>query len=150
VDFFQLFNRQLKAKKMSIREVARQADIDPSLLAKVLRGERNPPNDEKIVRRLAKVLSVDPCHLLLSVGRIPLDWKTQLGRPETLRALERVFEYRSSAEMPTAEEPSIRASVRDGMRSSAKPKPARTETEPLRVPEPIAFLHQRDMSEDLL
>src|SRR5687768_5277141 len=92
LNFSQLVRQQMKTKRVSIRRVSRHAELDPSFFAKVLRGERNPPDDERVLRRLAEALSVEPVDLLLSVGRLPAEWRAKADRPEVLAALKRVFE----------------------------------------------------------
>lgn len=127
----------MKAKRMSIRRVSRHAEVDPSFFAKVLRGERNPPDDERVLRRLADALAVEPEDLLLSVGRLPAEWRAKADRPEVLAALKRVFGAQSG-------EP------------AAVPKravPAPVQTKPSRSAPPAAPVRaeaRRELSEDLL
>lgn len=124
----------MKAKRMSIRRVSRHAEVDPSFFAKVLRGERNPPDDERVLRRLAEALAVEPLELLLSVGRLPAEWRAKTDRPEVLAALKRVFgQSGEAAALPRRPSPAP---------APAQAKPAR--------PAPPRVEMRRDLSEDLL
>lgn len=91
MDFVQLFQRQIKEKKISIRKISRISGIDSSFLAKVLRGERQPPDDERTMRRLAEALGLPLHTLMISVGRIPSSWQAQLDAPEKMRMVEKIF-----------------------------------------------------------
>jgi transcriptional regulator with XRE-family HTH domain len=53
MNFVQLVRQQMKSRGLSIRRVCRMSDVDPSFFAKVLRGERQPPDDERVLARLA-------------------------------------------------------------------------------------------------
>jgi transcriptional regulator with XRE-family HTH domain len=145
----------MKAGRMSIRRVSRRAELDPSFFAKVLRGERNPPDDERVLRRLAEALSVEPLELLLSVGRLPAEWRAKTDRPEVLAALKRVFgaHGRTDDARPAPSEP-VRQTA---SAARADVKPARPVTPPPRRPAPEAPHRpaappapRRDLSEDLL
>ncbi len=59
---------------LGLRELCREAELDPSFLSKVLAGKRNPPSEEEVLRRIAIVLKVDPARLISSAGRIPSEW----------------------------------------------------------------------------
>lgn len=118
---------------LSLRQVARDADLDPSFLSKVLAGKRTPPSDEKALRRLAKVLGIDPDLLIVSTGLIPSELQGVLEDPEILKSLR---------------------GGRPGMSAPGpSPSPARAERPPVRAkPEPPSWPARRpsDLSEDLL
>jgi transcriptional regulator with XRE-family HTH domain len=73
---------------LSLRQVARESGLDPSFLSKVLAGKRTPPSDEKPLRRLAKVLGLDPVLLIVSTGLIPSELQETLENPELLKSLQ--------------------------------------------------------------
>ena len=58
--FVKIVNQKMSEKKIGIRELARSVSLDASFFSKVLSGKRNPPADEKILMRIAKVLELDP------------------------------------------------------------------------------------------
>lgn len=51
--------------------MSRQIGLDASYLSKVLKGKRNPPNNEKKLKYMARLLNLETDLLFLSVGRIP-------------------------------------------------------------------------------
>ena len=59
---------------LTLRELCRRAEVDPSYLSKVLSGKRPPPTEEKALKRLARVLRLDPAGLTVAAGRIPTEW----------------------------------------------------------------------------
>ena len=61
----------MKEKNMGVRQLARECGIDASFISKVIQGKRNPPSDEKIIKKIAQVLSVDPIMLTIFTGHIP-------------------------------------------------------------------------------
>lgn len=69
--FCQLVKRKLKKKKLSLRMLAKEVGFDASYLSKVLKGKRNPPHDEKKLRKMSRVLDIETNTLFLSAGRIP-------------------------------------------------------------------------------
>lgn len=152
MSFSQLVRQQMKAKHLSIRRISRRAEVDPSFFAKVLRGERQPPDNEKVLRRLAEALSLEPLQLLLSVGRLPAEWRVQSERPETLRALENLFRWGNSARAADREPspPGLpeRASSVTSQRIPARHS-ARGATAPAKKDMPPARVSS-DLSEDLL
>ncbi len=76
---------------LSLRELCRRAEIDPSLLSKVLTGKRPPPGEERVLRRLAEVLSLPPEELVVSAGYIPSEWRGLNDSPELLRTVSAVI-----------------------------------------------------------
>lgn len=70
----QSFGRRIERRaielRLSLRQVAARADMDPSFLSRIVVGERNPPSDE-IIERLATALELPSVELLLEAGRVP-------------------------------------------------------------------------------
>ena len=87
---------------LSLRQVARDAELDPSFLSKVLAGKRTPPSDEKALRRLAKVIGIDPDLLIVSTGLIPSELQGVLEDSDLLKSLKdgKVRPVRPKAEPP--------------------------------------------------
>lgn len=61
---------------IGVRELARASGVDPSFISKILSGERNPPSDEEVLRKMAQALKVDPDFLMLTAGRAP-EWLSE-------------------------------------------------------------------------
>ena len=83
--FGNLVQEKIKTSSYSLREVCRKTGMDPSCFSKVLRGKRPPPDDEKLIRKLAKVLDLDPILLTISAGIIPSSLQDLMQDPETIR-----------------------------------------------------------------
>jgi transcriptional regulator with XRE-family HTH domain len=135
VTFSQLVRQQMKAHRLSIRAVCRRAEVDPSFFAKVLRGERTPPDSERVLRRLAEALSVEPARLFLSVGRIPSEWQGRAQEPEILKSLSALFAGKKPAPART-----------DRVSRPSSARPAAWEPGPV----PAASARKADLTEDLL
>lgn len=75
MNFAKFIKKSIEAKHLSVRSVAKQIGVDASFFSKVLSGKRSPPSDEKILRKLAKVISVDPVYLIFLAGRIPSEFQ---------------------------------------------------------------------------
>ncbi|MFA5779287.1 MAG: helix-turn-helix transcriptional regulator [Elusimicrobiota bacterium] len=69
--FVKIITSRMKEKNMGVRQLARECGVDASFISKVIQGKRNPPSDEKIIKRIAQVLSVDPIMLTIFTGHIP-------------------------------------------------------------------------------
>lgn len=69
--FVRIITSRMKEKNMGVRQLARECGIDASFISKVIQGKRNPPSDEKIIKKIAQVLSVDPIMLTIFTGHIP-------------------------------------------------------------------------------
>lgn len=82
--FSGLVNEGLERQGLTLRELCRQVDLDPSFFSKVLSGKRSPPSSEDVLRRVAAAVGVDPAVLVVAAGRIPEEW-------EAIRRDERVF-----------------------------------------------------------
>ena len=88
--FSRLVAAAMARRGMGLRELCRRAELDPSFLSKVLAGKRNPPSEEKPLRRLAAALDLDPVEVIVSAGLIPADWKAVRFDAELLRAVHAV------------------------------------------------------------
>lgn len=80
--FVNLVAAKLNSQRLSIRKVAKDAGLDPSFLSKVLTGKRSPPTNEKLLRKLAKILGMDPMLLIISTGTIPTELQPLMEKPE--------------------------------------------------------------------
>lgn len=100
------FNRAikeaLKKKSWSIRKLARELNLEPGILSRILRGERNPPSNERIIVKLAQKLNIDPDTLVIYTGRIPLKYQKDLEKPGAIKLLTR------ARTLPEAEKPAPR------------------------------------------
>ena len=75
----------MRDRGLTLRGLCRAADLDPSFFSKVLAGKRSPPAQEPALRRIAQVLDLDPAELIVSAGRIPLEWRALWEDPELFR-----------------------------------------------------------------
>ena len=80
----------MKLRGLGLRELCRQAKLDPSFMSKVLTGKRNPPSEEEVLRRIAGVLETDAVELLVAAGRIPSEWKSLTTNTELLRRVNAI------------------------------------------------------------
>lgn len=69
--FTKIIKESMKKNAKGVRALARECGIDASYLSKVLKGKRNPPADEEILKKLAGILDLDPVMLIIYTGRIP-------------------------------------------------------------------------------
>lgn len=137
--FSRLVSAAMARRGMGLRELCRRADLDPSFLSKVLAGKRNPPSEEKPLRRLAAALELDPVELIVSAGLIPADWRAVRFDAELLRAVHAVA---TGGRPGRRAEPSPRAVV------PAEPAPrARRPAAPAPASVPVP---SRGLSEELL
>ncbi len=65
--FLRLFRRAVQGRRVSLREVARQAGVSAAYLSRLLNGERGLPADETIAR-LEEVLDVQPRGMLFDAA----------------------------------------------------------------------------------
>jgi len=86
--FSRLITDAMARRGLGLRELCRQAKLDPSFLSKVLAGKRNPPSEEDALRRMAAILETDAVELFVAAGRIPAEWKSLSGNPELLRRVD--------------------------------------------------------------
>jgi len=123
--FSRLVTDAMARRGLSLRELCRRAELDPSFLSKVLAGKRNPPSEEGALRRVAAALDLDAVEVIVSAGLIPTDWGALWSDSELLRAVHAVA---------TGGRPARRA---------AKPTPAA-------APAPAFVPPSRGLSEELL
>jgi len=86
--FSRLVTDAMARRGLGLRELCRQAKLDPSFLSKVLTGKRNPPSEDDILRRMAAVLETDAVKLFVAAGRIPSEWKSLTDNPELFRRVD--------------------------------------------------------------
>ena len=86
--FSKLVVEAMSRRGLGLRELCRQANLDPSFMSKVLSGKRNPPVEEDVLRRLAVALDVNPVELFVAAGRLPSEWKSLMTNPELLRRVD--------------------------------------------------------------
>ncbi|MBI4061844.1 MAG: helix-turn-helix transcriptional regulator [Elusimicrobia bacterium] len=86
--FSRLVADAMARRGLGLRELCRQAKLDPSFLSKVLAGKRNPPAEEEVLRRIAAALETDAVALLVAAGRIPAEWKNLTTNGELLRRVD--------------------------------------------------------------
>lgn len=78
----------MRQKKIGVRKLARQCGIDASFISKVIQGQRNPPCDEKIIKKISAALSIDPTMLTIYTGRIPASLQPFLEEPEFVESIK--------------------------------------------------------------
>ncbi len=86
--FSRLVMDAMTRRGLGLRELCRQARLDPSFLSKVLAGKRNPPAEEEVLRRIAAALETDAVELVVAAGRIPSEWKNLTTNGELLRRVD--------------------------------------------------------------
>ena len=110
LQFSRIVSEAMKHKGLGLRELCRQAKLDPSFMSKVLMGKRNPPAEEETLRRIAVVLETDAVELFVAAGRIPSEWRSLTTNSELFRrvnamatsAVPRVHHPLPSKSAPTA------------------------------------------------
>jgi transcriptional regulator with XRE-family HTH domain len=80
----------MSRRGLGLRELCRRADVDPSLLSKMLAGKRPPPADRETLGRLARALELDSVELVVAAGLIPAEWSALSRDPGLLRAVHRL------------------------------------------------------------
>lgn len=101
--FSRLISDAMARRGLGLRELCRQAKLDPSFLSKVLMGKRNPPSEEDVLRRIAVILETDAVELFVAAGRIPEEWKALANNPELVRrvgAMMHSVPVRKNAPLP--------------------------------------------------
>ncbi len=111
--FSRLVTDAMTRRGLGLRELCRQAKLDPSFLSKVLTGKRNPPAEEEVLRRMAAVLETDAVELFVAAGRIPAEWKSLTSNPELLRRVDAMASSGASRLpiMPPLKAPAPRSSA---------------------------------------
>ena len=74
-EFIKLIKNGLNDTGLSMRELARRSGLDVSFLSKILNGKRNPPSSEKDIRKIARILELDPGKLVFAAGKIPAEFQ---------------------------------------------------------------------------
>ncbi len=137
--FARLVADAMARRGMGLRELCRRAELDPSFLSKVLAGKRNPPSEEKALRRVAGALELDPIEVIVSAGLIPTDWSALWADSELVRAVHAVA---------TGGRPARRAETGS---QPARPAPsARPAREGKPASPAVYVLPSRGLSEELL
>lgn len=88
--FSRLIVDAMARRGLGLRELCRQAKLDPSFLSKVLAGKRNPPAEEEVLRRIAVALEADPVALFVAAGRIPSEWRGLTTNADLLRRVDAI------------------------------------------------------------
>lgn len=125
--FSRLVVDAMKLRGLGLRELCRQAKLDPSFLSKVLTGKRNPPSEEEVLRRMAAVLETDAVQLFVAAGRIPSEWKSLIDDPDLLRRVH-VMAHSAAPRKPI---PLPLQSVPSTRRSTPLPSPSKPFNEEL-------------------
>jgi transcriptional regulator with XRE-family HTH domain len=101
--FLRLLEKAMKEHpdKLSLREVARRADISPAYLSRLLSGERGVPSNDAIAR-LERVLGVPEGELFKAAAR-PDDQALEFFRKDEAGPI-----MRSLAEVPTGQLSAVR------------------------------------------
>jgi len=98
VNFREYLRKKLKEKGLSLREFAREVNIDVGFVSKILKGLRSPPQEEKVIKKMAKVLGVDEDYLIFLSGKIPKEYMEFFSLPRNVESIKRiVFHRRGSA-----------------------------------------------------
>ena len=134
--FVRIVSEAMEQKKISLRRIAKDAGLDPSFFSKVLAGKRSAPSDQKVLRRLAQLLEIDPVLLIVSTGTIPLELQGLLENLDFLRSLQGLP---AGADLSVSLRPKAVST-----RATIKPAASR-KREPLRV-----IRASPDLPEDLL
>lgn len=111
----------MSARGLGLRELCRQAELDPSFLSKVLAGKRSPPWDEAVIRRVAGVLAVDAAELIISAGRIPAEWGRLWKDPELFERMNLLATGRAAAPVRRESRPAVRPVASETPRVELKP-----------------------------
>ncbi|MEW6556133.1 MAG: helix-turn-helix transcriptional regulator [Elusimicrobiota bacterium] len=77
----------MKEKHIGVRELARKCGVDASFISKIIQGQRNPPSDDKTIKKFATALSVDPVMLTIYTGHIPDSLQPILEDPAFIQNL---------------------------------------------------------------
>lgn len=90
----------MRQKKIGVRKLARQCGIDASFISKVILGQRNPPCDEQIIKKISEALSIDPIMLTIYTGRIPASLQPLLEEPAFVESIKLKKPYREHVKTP--------------------------------------------------
>lgn len=147
--FVKLVNDKIKEQRLSIRKIAKEIGLDPSFFSKVLSGKRSPPTDDKILKKLAELLNIDPLLLIISTGTIPSELQSIMERPEFIQQIRK----KQPLQMFSFEKQLIDSSIEKKESPSFSPDFIKLENKKIRkkVKDFIEFVpRSADLSEDLL
>lgn len=139
--FAEVVAEALRNSGLTLRGLCREADLDPSFFSKVLAGKRNPPWDEPVLRRIAKVLSLDEAELIVAAGKIPSEW-SKLWTDKDL--------FRDVHQSLHGAVPRHRKIVAQATIPAPKAPPKRTTPAAPLSPRPAPILPSRGLAEELL
>ena len=109
--FSSLVRAGMERRGLGLRELCREARLDPSYLSKVLAGKRSPPSEEESLRRLAAALELVPGRLIAAAGRIPSEWNLLAEDEGVFEEVDRLLLNRGR--IPTAPRAALPPSRRD-------------------------------------
>lgn len=80
--FIGLLREGMERRRISLNQLAEQAEVSPAFLSRILNRQRGLPSDKTILR-LAQVLEIEPPEsALIAAGRIPEEMKQTLSNPQ--------------------------------------------------------------------
>ncbi len=88
--FAGLVRERMRERGIGLRELCRAVRLDPSFFSKVLAGKRSPPSEEAVLRRIAEALAMDASALVVSAGRIPMEWSGVWKDPGLFESMHRL------------------------------------------------------------
>jgi len=106
--FASMVKSGLDRSGITLRELCRQTDLDPSYLSKVLSGKRSPPGEEAALRRLAKSLELVPAELVVAAGRIPSEWSRLIEDERLFDAVHHMIADPGRAQVPPRPRPAAK------------------------------------------
>lgn len=98
MNFAKFVKKRMEEKRLSVRQVALQAGIDASFFSKILSGKRSPPAEDRVLKKLARIIDVDPVYLIFLTGRIPSEFQEFFLREDFIRSLYQTMKSAVSKE----------------------------------------------------
>ncbi|MFQ3676220.1 MAG: helix-turn-helix transcriptional regulator [Endomicrobiia bacterium] len=92
-DFIEKISNALKEKRFTLKKVSSYAGIDISYLSKILSGSRNPPYDDTVIIKIAKILDIDEDELLFSAGKIPQKFQKNFSNKDFLNKVYNLIKH---------------------------------------------------------
>ena len=92
MSFSRIVKKIMDEKRLGVREIARASGMDASFFSKILSGKRNPPSEEKVIKRLARALGVDYVYLMFLAGRIPSEFQEMFLNEKFILSLSAALE----------------------------------------------------------
>ncbi len=86
-EFIKKVANSIKEKKLTLKQVAEYAGIDVSYLSKILSGQRNPPYEEKVIAKIAKILGLDEDELIFSAGKVPQKYQQYFSDKKFIKSI---------------------------------------------------------------